>query len=206
VLELGVGTGRLAIPLAQLGLEVWGVDASDAMLARLREKSGADGVHTVLGDMAHLDMGGLRFALVFAAYNTLFNLTDVDDQARCVRRVADHLVPGGRFVIEAFVPREEPVPRSGVVEVGRLERDHVVLVVTRAGPADQMVDGQHVEISERGVRLRPWQIRFLTPAQLDGLAEAAGLRLELRSSGWRGEPFDDDSRSHVSVYVADGVS
>jgi SAM-dependent methyltransferase len=205
ILELGIGTGRLAIPLAERGLEVWGVDASDAMLARLRAKPGGEGVHTVLGDMAHLDLGGLRFGLVFVAYNTLFNLIDADDQARCLRGVADHLLPGGRFVIEAFVPREEPMPRSGVVEVARLERDQVVLVVTRAGPADQVVEGQHVEISERGVRLRPWQIRFLRPDQLDDLAGAVGLRLESRSAGWRGEPFDDSSTSHVSVYVAGEV-
>lgn len=203
VLELGVGTGRLAIPLAARGVDVWGLDASPAMLERLRGKPGADRVHTIRGDMAAFDLDGRRFRLVVVAYNTLFNLTPSGAQARCLGQIAVHLAPGGMVVIEAFVPVEAAgpaTPPEDVVEVRRVEADRVVLTVSRVRPEEQVVEGHHVELTDAGVRLRPWRIRFLTPAQLDELALAAGLRLEARWGGWREQPFDDTSESHVSIY------
>ncbi|MGH9244096.1 MAG: class I SAM-dependent DNA methyltransferase [Acidimicrobiales bacterium] len=200
VLELGVGTGRLAIPLARRGLEVWGVDASPAMLARMRAKPGGELVHAVDGDMSAFDVEGRRFALVFIAFNTFFNLTTADAQARCLGLVRDHLADAGRIVIEAFVPDPQRYPPTGTIDVRLVEADRVVLSVSRAGDEDQVTDGQHVEITERGIRLRPWRIRYLSPNQIDELAVGAGLRLVTRMGGWRGERFDDDSTSHVSVY------
>lgn len=198
VLELGVGTGRLALPLSQRGLDVHGVDTSPEMLDRLRAKSGADAVTVVEGDMAAADPPG-PFALAFVAYNTLFNLTSAAAQRACFASVAARLTPGGRFVVEAFVPDERA--SGSYVEVRELTADRVVLGVSRADHANQRAEGQFVELVDGApVRLRPWAIRWATPGELDDMAASAGLTLEYRWSGWRGEPFDADSPHHVSVW------
>jgi SAM-dependent methyltransferase len=201
VLELGVGTGRLALPLAARGLEVWGVDASAAMLSRLRAKPGGADVRVAQGDMALLPLRpGPRFAAVFCAYNTFFNLPDADAQGRSLAAVAALLAPGGRLAIEAFVPAEEGVP-GGPVSVRSIELDRVVLSVVERDVETQTITGQFVELSEAGgVRLRPYHLHYLHPDQLDELAEAAGLRRLERWSGWDRAPFGPDSPSHVSVY------
>lgn len=203
VLELGVGTGRLALPLATRGLDVTGVDASTAMLDRLRAKPGADRVHLVLGDMAELRVDPPRghdgFGLVVVAYNTFFNLADAADQRRCLARVAAVLAPGGSLVVEAFVP-DDDAAAGGALEVRTVEADRVVLSASRHDPLGQLVRGQHIEVTEAGIRLRPWQVRYLRPDQLDALAADAGLGLVGRWAGWRHEPFDDTSTVHVSQY------
>ncbi|HEX2576325.1 MAG TPA: class I SAM-dependent methyltransferase [Aquihabitans sp.] len=198
VLELGVGTGRLAIPLAALGFAVTGVDASAAMLDRLAAKPGGDGVDAVLGDMAAPEVTG-PFDLAFVAYNTLFNLVGDGEQQRCLASVASVLEPGGRFVVEAFVP-DPSQERTDRVTPKRVTADHVVLHVTTRGPSPQEVLGQFVDITEAGIKLRPWHIRWSTPAQLDDMAAAAGLELEQRWQDWSGRPFDADAPAHVSVY------
>jgi SAM-dependent methyltransferase len=203
VLELGVGTGRLAIPLAvagaATGLDVVGIDASAAMLDRLAARDPDGRVQAVLGDMlTELPRG--PFALVFVAYNTLFNLTGEGAHAACFDAVARRLAPGGRFAVEAFVP-DDP-PRVGdQVGVRSMTADRVVLSITVHHPERQSAEGQFVEISESGgVRLRPWSIRYATPEQLDRFAAAAGLALEHRWEGFDRAPFDGDSPRHVSVY------
>ena len=206
VLELGVGTGRLAVPLAEAGLgqqvAVVGIDASAAMLARLAWRDPGRLVETILGDMRY-DLPDGPFALVFAAYNTLFNLTDEGAQARCFVDVALRLRPGGRFVIEAFVP-DEPPRRGDSVTVRSITADRVVLSVSVADPNHQLASGHFVEITEAtGIRLRPWSIRYSTPAQLDQYARAAGMTLEHRWESFGRVPFDDDSPRHVSVYRRD---
>ncbi len=205
VLELGVGTGRLALPLAATGLEVLGIDTSPAMLDRLRAKVEASGpapgrVTGLLGDMAR-DLPAGPFRLVFAAYNTLFNLRTVAEQEACFRAVAARLAPGGRLVVEAFVP-DDP-PRSGTsVDVRELAVDRVVLSVARYDAGEQAADGQFVELSdEGGVRLRPWSIRWATTDQLDAMAAAAGLVVEQRWSDWLGGAFTTESNHHITVYV-----
>ncbi len=198
VLELGVGTGRLALPLAARGLRVDGVDASAAMLDRLRAKPGADLLGLTLGDMAEAEPAG-RYTLVFVAANTFFGLTTVADQRRCLANVAARLAPGGAFVIEAFVP-DDRIERGSSVEVRTLAADRVVLFVNRFEPATQEAFGQYVDVTEAGIRLRPSHIRYAPPAELDDLAAAVGLALEQRWAGWRGEPFGPDSTAHVSVY------
>lgn len=199
VLELGVGTGRLAIPLAARGVEVHGVDTSPDMLALLTAKPGGNRVHAIEGDMAG-DRPRGPFAVVFVAYNTLFSLTSAEAQQDCFASVARRLMPGGRFVVEAFVPDTQGTA-GGIVEVREVEADRVVLSVSRTEPNSQTAAGQFVELSEAsGVRLRPWWIRWSTPEQLDVMASAAGLTLERRSAGWRGETFDTDSSHHVSTW------
>jgi SAM-dependent methyltransferase len=199
VLELGVGTGRLAIPLAAAGAVVTGIDASPEMLARLRAKPGAAAVTAVLGDMAEVAVTG-PFAVAFVAFNTFFNLTTPAAQARCFARVAAVLEPGGRFVLEAFVPPEPGAAPDSTVAARTVEIDRVVLTAARRDPDTQTIAGQHIEITERGVRLRPWLVRYAAPRELDGFAAAAGLELERRHADWCEAPFDEDSTAHVSVY------
>lgn len=203
VLELGVGTGRIALPLAARGLVVRGIDASEQMVQQLRAKPGGDSISVTIGDMAQLELGDEeRFSLVFAACNTFLNLASEDAQRRCLQRVASSLAPGGRLVIEAFVPEEGG--SLSAVETSLAAADHIVLSVTRRDPLTQVVDGRHVEIGEagQGLRLRPWRIRYLSPAQLDALAAEAGLALAERWSGWDAAPFSEGDALHVSVFRA----
>ncbi len=202
VLELGIGTGRLALPLVASGLEVHGVDASPAMVARLRAKPGGAAIPVLIGDFSETvpEVPG-GFGVVLAAYNTLFNLPSAEAQRRCLGHVARCLRPGGSFVVEAFVPGPEPEGVSGAVTPSVIEPDRVVLQVTRRDPASQTVDGSVVSITAAGIRLRPWHIRYASPAQLDDLARAAGLTLLRRHRGWRGEAFGPHSSHHVSVYT-----
>jgi SAM-dependent methyltransferase len=198
VLELGVGTGRIAVPLAARGVEVHGVDASAEMLRRLADRPGGAAVQAVLGPMDDPVPEG-PFAVVFVAFNTFFNLLTTEAQQRCMRSVAGRLLPGGSFVVEASVPGPRPAPGSTTLEVRSVELDRVVLVATAHG-ADGVVSGQHIELGEGGIRLRPWRVRMASPEELDQLASAAGLRLVSAWSGWRGEPFDDDSVTRIAVY------
>lgn len=202
VLELGVGSGRLAIPLAAAGVEVHGIDASAAMLERLRAKPGSDAVQVTLGDMAVLDLDRSGpFGVVFAAYNTFFNLPDVESQAACLRRVAQLLAPGGVLVLEAFVPTGDlPSGAEASVAPRHITADEVVLTVSMVDRGSQTISGQHVHLSEAGIRLRPWHLRYATPEQLDALAASAGLTLVERHAGWNGEPFTEASGVHVSTY------
>jgi SAM-dependent methyltransferase len=210
VLELGVGTGRLAVPLAAavagIDARVTGVDTSTVMLDGLRAKPGGDRVALVLGDMA--DLGSADppvpdepgFDLAFVAYNTLFNLTAPEDAARCIDGVARRLAPGGRFAVEAFVPRPDPDGRRDGVAVSRMAATELVLTATVHDPDAQTITGQHVQITEAGVRLRPWMVRYRHPAEIDDLASRAGLVLEHRWADWSGAAFDEHSPAHVSVY------
>jgi SAM-dependent methyltransferase len=202
VLELGVGTGRLALPLAARGLVVYGVDASAAMVARLKAKVGGDTINVVVGDMAGPEPSG-PFTLVFAAVNTFFGaFSRAEDQQACVESVARRLTPGGRFVVDAFVP--DPDQTGDGVQVRTMTADRVVLTVTVTNVDAQTASGQFVELSDgEPVRLRPWSIRWCTPAQLDTMASVAGLQLEYRWGGWHREPFTADSPRHVSVWRRD---
>lgn len=208
VLELGVGSGRLALPLVERGLEVHGIDASAAMVERLVAKPGGDQVRVTVGDMAALALadGAPPFSVVFVAFNTFFNLATPEAQAGCLQRVAAVLAPEGRFVLEAFVPTIEPrAAAEASVAPRHISADEVVLTVSQVDHRTQTITGQHVHLTEAGIRLRPWHLRYLTPEQLDELAAAAGLELESRAGGWRGEPFDETSDVHVSTYRKRGA-
>jgi SAM-dependent methyltransferase len=199
VLELGIGTGRISLPLAALGVEVHGIDASPAMVAKLRAKPGGDRIAVVEGDFA--DVGGLvdsRYAMVFVAFNTIFELGSQAEQGRCVAGVASRLVDGGLFVVEAIAP-VIAVAGDTVTAVAQ-SADAVRFQVTRHDFTAQVVTGQTVTLTEGGVDLWPWSIRYATVAELDLMAEAAGLRLRERVGGWSGEPFTDDSVRHVSIW------
>lgn len=199
VLELGVGTGRLALPLAAAGVDVHGLDSSAAMLAQMAAKDGGAAVHAHLGDMVNGLPDG-PFRLAFVAYNTFFNLLTEADQRACFDAVAQRLEEGGCFVIEAFVPDATNDPASAVT-VKSVTADRVVLSVSTSDPATQRAEGQYVDITEAGgVRLRPWSIRWITPAQLDEMATAAGFHLLHRWEDFATVPFDGESPRHVSVF------
>lgn len=200
VLELGVGTGRLAIPMSAAGLDVVGIDSSAAMLERLTERPGGVAVATICGDMVD-DLPDSTFDACLVAYNTLFNLLDADSQQRCFREVARRLRTGGHFVVEAIVP-DPAAPPGSDVRVRSMSADRVVLSVSDHRPAEQRTFGQFVELTETGgVRLRPWSIRWAQPAELDAMATAAGLELVDRFADMSGAPFDDERADHhVSVY------
>jgi len=199
VLELGVGTGRLAVPLAAAGVEVHGLDTSQAMLDRLQAKPGGAGVHVRVGDMVD-DIPGGPFSLVFVAYNTFFSLLTHERQQQCFYEVATRLAPGGAFVIEAFVPDASSHPASSV-SVRSVTVDRVVLSVNTSHPGEQRAEGQYLDLTEAGgVKLRPWSIRWATIEQLDEMAATAGLTTWARWESFAGEPFGPDSARHVSVF------
>jgi len=197
VLELGVGTGRVAVPMAE-HLEVHGLDASPAMLERLATRS--EKVLPHLGDMAGPLPGG-PYSLVFAAINTLFNLDTEDAQRRCFAAVADVLAPDGRFVVQAFVPDVSPIPFSKV-ELRSMTADVVVLTVSTTDPEEQTSGGHFVELRDnQPLRLRPWRVRGASRQQLDEMAASAGMVLAERWERWDGSAFGPESTHHVSVYV-----
>jgi SAM-dependent methyltransferase len=197
VLELGVGTGRLAVPLAARGIDVVGLDASSAMLSKLAENDPAGSVRVVAGDMVD-DLPDGPFALVFVAYNTFFGLLSEARQLACFAAVEQRLAPGGAFVIEAFVP--EPQPGSAVT-VRSMTADSVVLSVTTHDESDQTAQGQYISFTESdGVRMRPWAIRYATVEQLDAMAEASGFHQAERWEDADRTQFNADSPRHITVY------
>jgi SAM-dependent methyltransferase len=206
VLELGIGSGRLALPIAARGAAVCGIDASPAMVERLRAKPGGGAIPVAIGDMADVDVAAIpgaattRFGVVLVAFNTLFNLVTAEAQARCLAGAAAVLTPTGRVVIEAAVPDDDPP--SSAVEARTVEVDRVVLNVSRREAGGDVVRGQLVEITEAGIRLRPWVVRPVGPDAIDATAAAAGLRLVERWADWRRSPFATGDPVHVSVYAA----
>ncbi len=199
VVELGVGTGRLAIPLAAAGLTVFGVDASPEMMAVLASKQPRPSVVAVLADMARLPFGDGSVGLVFAAFNTFFNLGSGEQQSRGFAEAARVIGPGGRFVVEAFVPPLDQMPETGV-SVRDESPDSVTVTSSRHDALDQTITGEHVVVTPDDVARRRWSLRYATPDQLDVMAAAAGLVVEWRASSWAREPFDEESDVHVSCY------
>jgi SAM-dependent methyltransferase len=199
VLELAVGTGRIALPLGERGIDVRGIDASEAMVARLRSKPGGDRIPITIGDFADVPTEG-RFTLVYVVFNTLFALQTQEEQIRCFRNVAAHLLDGGVFVVEAFVPDLTRFDRDQRIETERVGLDQVWLGVARHHPVEQRVESQHVVLAEQGMRFYPVQLRYAYPSELDLMARLAGLQLQARFGGWRRESFTAASGMHVSVY------
>lgn len=175
--------------------------AGPAAATTCEAKPARGSLTAVRADMADFDLDEGPFRLVFSAFNTLFNLATAEGQASCFRSVARHLHPEGHFVVECFVPGDAPESTHDAIELRTLSAERVVLRVSRQDPSDQTVSGQHIELSERhGVRLRPWHLRYATPAQLDQLAADAGLELADRWSDWSATAFTDESIQHVSAY------
>jgi SAM-dependent methyltransferase len=199
-LELAIGGGRIALPLAARGIRVDGIDFSEAMVRRLRAKPGGDAIAVTMGDFSEVAVSG-DYRLIYVVFNTLFNLLTQDDQVRCFQNVAAHLDQEGVFVVEAFVPGDLYRLRDDqYVDAEAVEVDHVRLDVARHDRVNQLLEESHVRLSRDGVRVSPIVTRYAWPAELDLMARIAGLRLAERWGGWGREPFTAASRLHVSVY------
>ncbi|MCU1460822.1 MAG: class SAM-dependent methyltransferase [Acidimicrobiales bacterium] len=199
VLELGVGTGRIALALVERGVAVTGIDASEAMVARLRNKPSGDKVRVVMGDFG--DPAALvdaPFAVVLVAASTLFELDDQDAQLQCLTRAATLIGPDGVVVVEAFAPDVTRADQS--LSVTGSADGRVTLRAVRHDPMTQVVHGHDVVVDDAGTRLVPYRIRYATVPELDLMARLAGLRLRARWGGWHRQPFTLASDRHVSVY------
>jgi len=197
-LEFGIGTGRIAIPLAARGVPVRGIDSSDAMVARLHAKPDGRVIDATIGDFSSTRVGG-EFSLVYLVFNTIFNLVTQDAQVACFENAAAHLRSGGRFVIETGVPNIQRLPPGQTVIPGRAEPGGLSFDVFDV--VTQRFSSQHFHFVDGQVQAFPVEFRYAWPAELDLMARIAGLRLRDRWSGWRREPFTSLSRSHVSVYA-----
>ena len=200
-LELGIGTGRIALPLRERGIDVHGIDASTEMIGLLRQKPGGEEIPVALGDFADVAVDE-AFSLIFVAFNTFFGLLTQEDQLRCFRNVAAHLAHDGVFVIEAFVPDLARFDRGQRVSSSRVEEGAVTLEVSVHDAANQRVDTTVVFLSDGSVELYPLKIRYAWPSELELMAMLAGLRLRDRWAGWDREAFTSESGFHVSVYAA----
>ena len=198
-LELGIGTGRIAIPLAAQGVEVHGIDSSPAMLERLRAKPGGERITATVGDMADVAVDG-TFTLVFIVFNTFFMLESQAEQVRCFRNVAAHLAPDGRFLLHAFVPDTSRIERGQDLSVREAGLDRVRIDASTYDARDQRLETTQVRITETGIRLVHAKLRFAFPPELDLMAELAGLTLESRWGSFGRTPFTSDSAFAVSIY------
>jgi SAM-dependent methyltransferase len=198
-LELAIGAGRIALPLARAGVRVDGIEQSQHMLERMREKPGGERMHVVSGDMTRVDMGR-RYGVVYLVYNTIGNLLTQEDQIRCFENAARHLENDGVFVLECRVPSAPSRPGFQFVDVERLAADRLTLGVGRYDPVSQILDQVHLHLSAEGIVFGPISLRLAHPPEFDLMARIAGLRLRQRTGGWNGERFSAGSWRHVSVY------
>jgi SAM-dependent methyltransferase len=200
VLELGIGTGRIAVPLAAKGLKVFGIDASEKMVQKMREKPDGDAIPVVFGNFADVKIGG-QFSPIYVVFSTFFALLTQEEQIRCLQRIGRHLTADGAFVMEAFVPDPSRFDRGQRVGALDVDVDRVRLEVTQHDPSTQSIRSAHLEVSESGsLYLYPVRLRYAGPAELDLMARLAGMRLRVRYGGRNREPFNAASHFHVSVY------
>jgi SAM-dependent methyltransferase len=203
VLELAIGTGRVALPLAARGLTVHGIEASEAMVAKLREKPGGRAIPVEIGDMVEVRVND-TFDLIYLVFNTIFNLTTQEAQVRCFHNAARHLNAGGVFVVETVVP-----DLSGFVDGQRMKgswarMDSARFEIAIHDPVAQTVAFQRIEISEGGTQMTPHFMRYAWPPELDLMAQLAGLERRERWAWWDRSPFTAGSKSHVTVYAHAG--
>jgi SAM-dependent methyltransferase len=197
-LELGIGTGRIALPLSQRGVRVQGIDLSEAMVAKLREKPGGEEIDVAIGDFATTRVDG-TFSLAYLVFNTINNLTSQDEQVACFRNVAAHLEPGGCFVIEVGVPGLRTLPPGKRFRVFDFSETHIG--IDEYDVERQGLVSHHFSLLDDGRwRLVSMPFRYVWPEELDLMARMAGMRLRERWSGWEREPFTSESTKHVSVW------
>ncbi len=200
-LELAVGTGRIALPLAATGVRVDGIDFSEPMIARLRSKPGGTSLTVITGDFCDVAVDG-SYPLIYVVFNSLFNVLSQDDQVRCFENVASRLSPGGAFVVEGGCTLGwlDRVRLGQYVEAERIEVEAVRFDVLRLDPATQTLYENHVQVTRDGARFTPVVQRYAWPSELDLMARIAGLRLEQRWGGWNREAFTARSENVISVY------
>jgi SAM-dependent methyltransferase len=196
-LELGVGTGRIALPLSQRGVRVHGIDISPAMVAQLQAKPGSEAIGVTIGDFATTKVPR-AFTLVYLVYNTITNLITQDEQAECFRNAAAHLEPGGCFVIEVVVPELQRLPPGETVRAFEVSPTH--LGFDEIDVATQSSVSHHYFVVDGRLEVFSAPYRYVWPSELDLMARLAGLTLRERWSDWGRQPFTSDSRKHVSVW------
>jgi SAM-dependent methyltransferase len=197
-LELGIGTGRIALPLAARGVRVHGIDLSEAMVTRLREKPGGEDIPVTIGDFATTRVEG-TFSLAYLVFNTIMNLTSQDEQVACFENVAAHLRPAGCFVIEVGVPGLQRLPPGEVFQPFAVTATH--LGFDEYDVAAQGLVSHHFRVADGGLDVDSTPFRYVWPSELDLMARIAGMTLRERWSGWQREPFGSDSMKHVSVWA-----
>jgi SAM-dependent methyltransferase len=196
-LELGIGTGRLALPLSRRGVHVHGIELSPAMVAELRAKPGSDNIGVTIGDFATTRVKGL-FTVAYLVRNTITNLTTQDEQVQCFRNVAAHLVPGGCFVIEVYIPELQRLPPGETIHAFTVTPTH--LGFEEYDLATQIAFSHHYWVEDGRLETFSAPFRYVWPSELDLMARIAGMTLRERWSGWTHKPFTSDSRSHISVW------
>jgi SAM-dependent methyltransferase len=196
-LELGIGTGRIALPLARRGVQIHGIDLSEAMVARLRAKEGAEQIGVTIGDFATATVDK-SFSLAYLVFNTINNLTTQDEQVACFQNVAAHLQPGGCFVIEVGVPELRRLPPGDTFVAFDVSSTH--LGFDEYDVAKQGLISHHHSLVDGQWEAASVPFRYVWPAELDLMARIAGMTLKERWSGWKREPFTSESTKHVSVW------
>jgi SAM-dependent methyltransferase len=200
VLELAIGTGRIAIPLAARGIHVDGIDFSPSMIAKLRTTPGGNKLTITVGNFADVAVPE-PYDLIYVIFNTFFNLLTQDEQVRCFENVAAHLTEKGIFVIEGGVPTEFcRLKRNQYVDLEDIEVDKVRLDMARYNPITQVLEESHITLSSKGVQLSPIVTRYAWPSELDLMARIAGLHLQERWANWNREPMTASSKNCISVY------
>ncbi len=198
-LELGIGTGRVALPLAARGVDVEGLDASPAMVARLRAKQGGRALRVTIGDMVDPPVAG-PFRLVYVVFNTFFGLPSQQQQVRCFSKVADLLEPDGVFLLECFIPDPGRFDRGQSLRTVRVGDDDVRLDASRHDPVSQRVAASVIRLANDAIAVRQIRLRYAWPAELNLMAQLAGLQRRERTGVWDGEAFNAASQTHVTIY------
>jgi SAM-dependent methyltransferase len=199
-LELGIGTGRIALPLHERGIRVHGIDASQAMLARLKAKPHGDHLPLHTGSFASFDLEQ-RFNLIYVVFNTFFALLTQEEQVTCFQSVGRHLIADGVFLIDAFVPDPCRFVDHQTMRVVGMGEDMLRFDASQYDPVTQQVVSQHVFLSPEGTRMFPVKLRFAWPSELDLMARLAGLSLRQRWGSWEKDPFNRESRRHISIFA-----
>jgi SAM-dependent methyltransferase len=200
-LEVGIGTGRIALPLARRGVSVHGIDLSKAMVARLRAKRDGEDIGVTIGDFATTTVDG-SFSLAYLVFNTIMNLTTQAAQVACFRNAAAHLEPGGCFVIEVTIPDLRRLPPGETFHVFNASENH--WGIDEYEVATQGLTSHHFETVDGKIERLSIPFRYAWPSELDLMAQLAGMRLRWRWGGWKRESFTSESNKHVSVWEKPG--
>lgn len=201
-LELAIGTGRIAIPLTERGIEVHGIDSSQEMISKLRDKEGGERIPVIEGDISSFTVDR-TYRLAFLVLNTIYALQDQEQQLACFASAAAAVEPGGHFVVEAFMPDPTRFRRNSWMQVHDMGLDHVLIEADKHDPSTQQILEQHLHFSQNGVKLYPAFLRYVWPSEMDLMARLCGMRLVERFGGWNGEPFNARSGNVVSVFRRD---
>jgi SAM-dependent methyltransferase len=199
VLELGIGTGRIALPLAKAGVAVQGMDASESMVARLHSKPGGENIPVTIGSLPDIPVDG-QFSLVYVVFNTFFCLLTQEEQIRCFQNVARHLLANGVFVIEAFVPDMTLFTGGQCTRTIRIDDHEIQMDASQIEMDKQVITSQHVVLTEQGTHFYPVKLRYVWPSEMDLMAQLSQLQLKARWSDWRKGLFSARSGKHISVF------